>query len=928
MKNLKRLTALLCAFACVFSLTELFTVANEQNVLTPISGTGLTVYRSGNTAYLCGVPCNSSAEGVKNLIKGDCEIYTKTETLKTGDTITLFADGIAKDEATIIISGDVNDDGIVNGKDVVRFKKLMGTNIPALQTRCMDMNNDGIINENDLSDLASMCIPQIQSVEFLGTPEKTVYNEGESFSSKGVYLNVKYTDGTILSYGDGFGIIYPSGSKYLSVSDTNVTLKYGNTTKKFTVKVNPVTSFDARITKADSSLCVAFADTNVLLSNTALKSSQIWTFTKQSNGSYEIKNKDTGKCIEVESTSVSNGTNIRVGNDSNSTAQRWTLERNDDGTYVIKSVLGEYVMDIHAGLIENNRNIQAYTPNGSNAQSFEIENVTDIENQVEASAVDLGENLMATVTGVVSKNNVAVIATGSSNVVMKASAKTVRQLWRFAKQSDGSYMIINQENGKALAVSDSKAANGTNIEIVDKNTSANTQRWFIIGSSSGYSIVPKCSSSCVLEIYAGSTEADTNVQIGTYNGRASSQQFTITSFSGNYMEYTAPVNIGSHFNARISPSFAASKKISLSGGTNVIIYGASEHSEQVWRFERQSNNSYKIINNSNGKVLTVPNSDTTAGTALQVTADNGSNAQRWYLCPKEDSFIIQSALSKNAVLDVYAASSNDGTKIDIYKPNLTDAQIFKIDNSQHTAMSYNVYCGNVTTERMSRVVTKMKKYMPDTIGIQEATPTWMNYLQANLGDTYAIVGLGRDGGSAGEHSSILYNKHIFNLTGWGTKWLSATPDTVSRFPESMYNRIFTYAFLQRKSDLQMILVINTHLEYTTDAIRLKQLAIIQDFIDKHGNDYPVYISGDYNADFGSAACTKMEQYGYMNGSTATTSITGATFTNYGAENRILDYIYYSKNDFKLNYYKVCNEYINGSWTSDHHPIYVRFSIVK
>ena len=930
MKNIKKITALLCAFACVFSLTGLFTTANEQNLLTPLDKAGLFVDRSGAVTYLCGVPCGSTVTSVKNLLKGYCEIYSDDDTVVSGDTVTLFVDGVPADTATVIVTGDVNNDGILNGKDAIKLKKLIGTTItdPILRRVC-DVNNDGKIDNSDTAALISMYASRIESVSFLGTPEKTAYVEGEEFSTRGVYVNVQYADGTILSYGDGFNVRHPTTSDRFRKGDTKITLSYGNAaSKEFSVTVGePPAYFEARITMNDSALSFACNEYNVVvLAQTALLSSQIWEFTRQADGSFEIKNKDTGKCIDIFDTSVLSSANVCVADDNDSTSQRWYIAKDYYGGYRLSTCLdspAHYVMDIYHGDVHDGAYVGIYRSNGTKAQSFGIELITDIEEKIESgSAVDLGDNFIATITGSSSGNNVALITSGSANVAMKSSEKAARQLWRFSKQSDGSYIIINQENGTVL-----DASNSASVKSNSK-TSKNTQMWFIIKDTNGYTLVPKSSSKLVLDIERGSLENDAAVLLGGYKPTFASQRFDITKFTGNFMDYTAPAYIGTQFNAGIMPAFATGKRISLSGGTNVILYGSSEYSEQVWRFEHQSDNTYKIVNNSNGKVLTIPNGDTTLGTQLQVAADSGATSQRWYLCPKEDAFIIRSAMSKDAVVDIYAASVQDGTKIDVYTPNLTDAQIFKIDSTQMTAMTYNVYCGNVTTDRMSRVVTKMKKYMPDTIGIQEATPTWINYLKSALGDTYEVVGLGRDGGSSGEHSSILYNKHIFNLTGWGTKWLSATPDTVSRYPESMYNRIFTYAFLQRKSDLKMILVINTHLEYTTDAIRLKQLAIIQDFINKHGNDYPVYISGDYNADYGSAACTKMEQYGYKNGSTATKSFTGATFTNYGAENRILDYIYFSKNDFTLNYYKVCNEYINGSWTSDHHPIYVRYQLNK
>ena len=84
----------------------------------------------------------------------------------------------------------------------------------------------------------------------------------------------------------------------------------------------------------------------------------------------------------------------------------------------------------------------------------------------------------------------------------------------------------------------------------------------------------------------------------------------------------------------------------------------------------------------------------------------------------------------------------------------------------------------------------------------------VDYLNGNLGELYASVGQGRDGGVDGEYSAIFYNKTKFSVLESGTKWLSDTPDKVSKVPESSLNRIFTYALLQRSTDNMKIMFAN------------------------------------------------------------------------------------------------------------------------
>jgi len=135
------------------------------------------------------------------------------------------------------------------------------------------------------------------------------------------------------------------------------------------------------------------------------------------------------------------------------------------------------------------------------------------------------------------------------------------------------------------------------------------------------------------------------------------------------------------------------------------------------------------------------------------------------------------------------------------------------------AMSFNVWVSSPTAERKLSVLQTILNYMPDTFGVQEASSTWMSYLINQLGDIYAHVGKGRDGGSSGEHSAIFYRKDRFELIETGTKWMSDTPDVVSKVSESSLNRIFTYAILLDKNSNTEIMYVNTHLEHTSAEAR-------------------------------------------------------------------------------------------------------------
>lgn len=165
-------------------------------------------------------------------------------------------------------------------------------------------------------------------------------------------------------------------------------------------------------------------------------------------------------------------------------------------------------------------------------------------------------------------------------------------------------------------------------------------------------------------------------------------------------------------------------------------------------------------------------------------------------------------------------------------------------------MSFNVHyiddeLGYINPDRVPNVIATVWRANADVIGFQEVTPEWKAYLLQYLGNEYAFVGEGRDGGASGEHSAIMYRKDKFTLLESDTLWLSKTPESVSRFPESSLNRIVTYAKLQRNSDGQIFVHMNTHLDHKSEEARNKQTDVLLNIAERFKGT-PVFMTGDFN----------------------------------------------------------------------------------
>ncbi len=242
-----------------------------------------------------------------------------------------------------------------------------------------------------------------------------------------------------------------------------------------------------------------------------------------------------------------------------------------------------------------------------------------------------------------------------------------------------------------------------------------------------------------------------------------------------------------------------------------------------------------------------------------------------------------------------------------------------------TTMSFNVWVSSKTDERSKAVVDMILKYMPDTVGVQEASPAWMSTLKSGLGSLYDCVGVGRNGGNKGEYSAVFYLKDKFTLKESGTKWLSATPDVANtKFASSSLPRIMTYALLERKSDGQVFAHVNTHLEHTSSQARDEQIAVLLKEIEPLMK-YPIVMTGDFNAKSDTDVYKDVIATGFADSAkVAETAENEATFPS---SNKIIDFIFVTKTNIIVESYEVCEEYINGVQPSDHRPIVSKYIIV-
>ena len=101
---------------------------------------------------------------------------------------------------------------------------------------------------------------------------------------------------------------------------------------------NMGSSFTAKISIKNADLNFSLSDTDVIAYTPSTADAQVYTFERQSDGTYKGINKKNGYVLQIASNSKASGTNIIIGADTGAATQKWNFYKNYDGTYILQNV--------------------------------------------------------------------------------------------------------------------------------------------------------------------------------------------------------------------------------------------------------------------------------------------------------------------------------------------------------------------------------------------------------------------------------------------------------------------------------------------------------------------------------------------------------------------------------------------------------------
>ena len=403
---------------------------------------------------------------------------------------------------------------------------------------------------------------------------------------------------------------------------------------------------------------------------------QQFTFTRQSDGSYEIVNVNSGKALDVRNGVAENNAVVQQYSRNNSQAQRWFI-RDSGAGYYLQSALGNWVLDLSGGNTANGAAIRLYEPNGTASQLF----------VVSSSDVNIATGVSMIITSVTNKKLVTDV-TGASTangarVQLYSSNNTNAQKYRFESIGNGTYKIINANSGKVLDVAGGSTANGAALQQYTSNNTV-AQQWTVRNYGSGRIALVSVNANKAVDIPGGNAVQQAQLQLYSPNGTVAQQ----------WLVAKAPLTLRERLNETAAKhrqdlpdgtytfgsKLNTSMKMDVSGASrsnygNVQIWAGNGTNAQKWKVTHDSNGYATLTSVNSGKVLDVNGGVSANGTNVQQYDSNETYAQKWIAVKNSDgSYTFQSALAENIVLDVSGASTSNGANVQLYTANGTNAQ--------------------------------------------------------------------------------------------------------------------------------------------------------------------------------------------------------------------------------------------------------------
>lgn len=223
--------------------------------------------------------------------------------------------------------------------------------------------------------------------------------------------------------------------------------------------------------------------------------------------------------------------------------------------------------------------------------------------------------------------------------------------------------------------------------------------------------------------------------------------------------------------------------------------------------------------------------------------------------------------------------------------------------------------------RKQASINMINDQQPTLLGLQEACPDQVAFLDSNLPD-YKRIGVGREDGKAeGEMMAIYYRHGELEVIKSGTFWLSETPDEVSMGWDAACKRTCTWALFRSKADGRNIAYMNTHLDHMGPTARRESIKlIVAKIAELFDADTPLFLTADFNSPDDDPIFDPLKKVMTDARSAAPQTDNRPTFNDWGRSNdAVIDHIFL-RGATPLTFKVLCDENYGAPYISDHYPV--------
>jgi lipoprotein-anchoring transpeptidase ErfK/SrfK len=365
----------------------------------------------------------------------------------------------------------------------------------------------------------------------------------------------------------------------------------------------------------------------------------------------------------------------------------------DDGIYTLTSALSDkFALDITGGGTANGLQLQLWSYHGGIAQLFEIKRQNDgfyaIRPYGSGKLLDVYGNQVVATTPVLQWSS-----TGGDN-----------QRWAIIDNGDGTFGFIAKNSGLALDVEGARASSGARLLMYYHHNNAN-QRFKLKPATTEplregvFTLIPFSDMSQALDIEGSSLLSGAKaLAYKSHNGMNQKFQVIRTGVgtyafsslvSGMYLtdaDGTVCQAEGSDGNPTTAQQWAANwtvggvRFVNVSTGQAMAVGSdkraintatPSGASNQAFRFEEVSpvNPGYYTIKSASGFALDLSGGNVARGTNVQLYTPNTSAAQIWKLELGSDGYYTISSAQSGKCIDISGGGTTEGTNVLVWDKN-------------------------------------------------------------------------------------------------------------------------------------------------------------------------------------------------------------------------------------------------------------------